>query len=242
MGYHIILNHEDGALKHYYVEKINDLANFQIQPNTIIYQGDKKWTPEMVKNSVRFQNFAESWHRAGIKAQEIFKKQALENQLILEELSHDQESFKAYTKIHEQYLEIKRGDFLLRNVGNLEIDVKCRTFYKPKHAEELCFDFSQDHLNRHLNMEKYTKTSIAIALYERIKGTDNPKPSSLRMIEVSYMNKIIGKLKLEPIIRHNSKGEKFTVYQIPLKHTMKQFTLLEHICKRDNLEHAIEIN
>ncbi len=229
MGYHIILNYSSNEIKHHYIENINELANFPLREDSIVYQGEKDWKPMLAKHSEEYINFTFDWHRAGIKAQNIFKEQAIKNEYILEELNQDAESFKCYTQIKDEYLKIKRGDFLIRNAQNIEVDVKCRTFYTPKGKDYNCFDFNVEHLERHLNMKSFTKTPIVIAVYKRVCNTDEVEKNSLRMIEIDHMKQKIDELKLKPIKKSNDKKEEYFVYQIPIKNTMPEFTLINYI-------------
>lgn len=232
MGYHIILRHHLDAIECHYVEHIEELSNFPLREDSIVYQGEERWSPEILKSSKRYGNYAHDWHRAGIKAQILFKKQALKEGYILEELSNDQVTFKNYTGISKEYLKIKRGDFLVRNVKNIEIEVKCRNFYEIDEIKY--FDFNCEDLERHRNMSKFTNSEIIIALYERKPGTDKPISTSLRTIEVSYMYKLVDELKLEQILRTNSKGEAYNVYRFPIKRTAPKFARIE--------KHKLEID
>lgn len=118
MGYHIILNQNKQGLEHYYVEDIEDLATFKIQPSSIIYEGEVHWSPLMAKNDETYNQYTQDWYRAGIKAQKLFKEQALQHKYIIEELSQDKNSFKQYYNISKEFIKVKRGDFILRNAGN----------------------------------------------------------------------------------------------------------------------------
>lgn len=233
MGYHIILKHNEKGIEHHYVEKLNQLANYQLKSDSIIYQGEPSWKPILIQDSEDYKSYTYDWHRAGIKAQEIFKKQALKEEYILEELNQDVESFKNYTGIKKEYLKIKRGDFLIRNANNIEVDVKCRSFYTPKGKDYNCFDFNAEHLERHLNMQSFTQTPIVIALYQRVSNTDEVKSKSLRMIEVEHIEKIVKKLNLKKVKKENEKGEKYFVYQLPIQNTMQGFALIDVIKKRN---------
>ncbi len=108
-------------LIHSYVESEVELVKLDIKNDTIIYQGESHWVPEKVGSSKKYKLLAEGWYRAGIKAQELFKVQAKKENLILEELFQDQKSFKSYTNTAKS-VSIKRGDFLIRNIRNLEIE------------------------------------------------------------------------------------------------------------------------
>ena len=157
MGYHII-NITENGIKSEYVNDKKSLMNLDtITEDSIIYQGEPHWTPLQVKNT-EFKSYCIDWYRAGLKAQEYFKTQAKEQGLILEELIQDKESFQQYL-ISNEYIAIKRGDFLVRNYGNLEIDVKCRSFRQLSNRE-LSFRFSCNDVEKHLNMQEYTQISI----------------------------------------------------------------------------------
>lgn len=125
MGYHLI-NIVKGVLKHYYVSDLRDLLDrSDITKNTIIYQGEPEWIPKKMGEDTGYKLYVDEWSRVGLKAQILFKKLAEKEGLILEELSQDQDSFKSYTKAaNRNSIPIKRGDFLLRNAGNWEIEVK----------------------------------------------------------------------------------------------------------------------
>ena len=159
MGYHII-----NITENEYVNDKKSLMNLDtITEDSIIYQGEPHWTPLQVKNT-ELKNYCIDRYRAGLKAQEYFKTQAKEQGLILEELIQDKESFQQYL-ISDEYIAIKRGDFLVRNYGNLEIDVKCRTF-RYLNDEELSFHFSCKDLEKHLNMQSSLK-HLLLLLYIR---------------------------------------------------------------------------
>ncbi len=213
MGYHII-HIVNKKLLHNYAENEVELAKLIIKEDSIIYQGEKHWIPEKVKDSKKYSIWSKGWYRAGIKAQELFKEQAKGKNLILEELYQDQESFKTYTDTAKN-ISIKRGDFLIRNIMNLEIDIKCRTFYKVDGKK--VFNFKVQHYYMHKNMMNFTQAPILIAVYENIN--DSPNPDSLIMFEIDW----IRKNSLE-IIDVKGAGKCF---QIPVKETKEGFDLIE---------------
>lgn len=213
MGLHII-NIVNKKLIHKYAKNEVELANFDIKKDTIIYQGEAHWIPETVEKSKKYSSWAEGWFRAGIKAQELFKVQAVGKDLILEELFQDQESFKSYIKTAKK-ISIKRGDFLIRNIKNLEIDIKCRNFYEAN--GETVFNFKVQHYYMHKNMMGFTQTPILIAVYENIEN--EPNPENLRMFEIDWIRK--NNLN---IIDVKNTGKCF---QIPVEKTFEGFELLE---------------
>jgi len=161
MGYHIV-HVAKGQLIHEYIEDYEEIAFFDfITEDTIIYQGEAHWTPFRLGSTKPYKDMVDYWYRAGIQAQEFFRQQAIDKGYILEELNQDQKSFVAYTT-NAKNIPIKRGDFLIRNFGNIEIDVKCRTFY----GKDKFFDFKCEDVKKHLNMQEFTNTPILIAVYE----------------------------------------------------------------------------
>ncbi|QNS41667.1 hypothetical protein H0S70_01350 [Chryseobacterium manosquense] len=88
-------------------------------------------------------------------AQKIFKEQAKNEDLIVEDLSQDAESFKQFLLNKQKYIPIKRGDFLIRNFGNLEIEVKCLNFYES--TGKMVFNIKCDNFERHSNMQDSLK-------------------------------------------------------------------------------------
>ncbi len=218
MGFHVI-NIEDGELKHGYVEVIEELAYVEfINDDSVIYQGEEHWRPFKVSESIKYQKFAQGWYRAGIKAQELFKKQARDDGFILEELNQDQRSFKLYTANSEN-MPIKRGDFIVRNYGNIEIDVKCRSFRKEK--GEVYFDFLEEDAYKHQNMQSFTKTPVLIAVYE---NRDNcPVKDNIYFFKI---DDILNNNDLRIVSRDFG-----DCYRIPVSFTNKSFDFIRQVYK-----------
>lgn len=212
MGYHII-NITENGIKSEYVSDKKALMNLDtITEDSIIYQGEPHWTPLQVKNT-EFKNYCLDWYRAGLKAQEYFKIQAKEEGLILEELNQDKESFQQYL-VSDKYIEIKRGDFLVRNYENLEVDVKCRSFRYLSDGE-LSFRFSCKDVEKHFNMQEYTQTPIIIAVYQR--NGDNFKKGIPFFISIDRIKELSSSLE-KVLVKNVGK-----CYEIPLKLTVQSF-------------------
>ncbi|MDY3316434.1 hypothetical protein [Bergeyella sp. RCAD1439] len=220
MGYHII-NLIDGKLEHRYVNSYDDLCyENTITDDTIIYQGEEQWKPCKVSESDLYKSFASDNFRVGMKAQQLFKKQANDYGLILEELDQKQESFRSYTSNVDKL--IKRGDFLVRNFGNIEIDVKCRAFKRPyeKENEEFIF-FDILDFEKHLNMQSFTKTPILIAVYER----DNDNLSEVKGDKVYFIS-------IDEIERNKALFKKFRKqFKIPVEYLNVGFEYVEQVFK-----------
>lgn len=214
MGYHVVIDPGLFPIKYTYVERIEDLVTINgINEKSIIFQGGRECPPQQVGVSVNFLHLGEEWYRAGLRAQAIFAKLARDRKLVLEELSQDSQNFKAYSNVIKE--PVKRGDFLIRNRGNIEIEVKCRSFYGK--GDHRYFFFSEEDLYKHLNMEKTTKTPVIIAVFER--ENDHPVEESLCMIRVDHIHELVDKLE-------RREKEYGWVYRIPLKITKPGFELL----------------
>ncbi|WP_291400606.1 hypothetical protein [Daejeonella sp.] len=218
MGYHII-NIFGSEIEHQYVKNELDIAYLDnISENTIIYQGNEEWKPIRLGNDPNFKNYAEDWFRAGLKAQELFKKHAKDHKLILEELNQDIKSFEQYN-LENKKDKLKRGDFLIRNYGNLEIDIKCRSFYQNTN-DDLVFNFKYADYKKHLNMQKETQTPILIAVYKRDGDKvidDTPYFFSLENLDKNKLNVVD--------IKAFNTGKCF---QIPLKKTVQNFDFIKN--------------
>ncbi len=214
MGYHLIIKHHDGTITPKFSETFDGLAEYSdISADSIIYQGEQHWSPVVVGQHEQYKNLADERFRAGIKAQKLFKSHAIDHGLMIEELSQDMDSFKAYTSNAD--VSIKRGDFLLRNVRNIEIETKCFTFYNDS------FYIPYADVKRHQNMQNYAGSPVILAIYER--NGDVPVPESLRMITI------------QTIIEENYKSvtfdEKSKCSIIPLALTKQGFYLIDEVRK-----------
>ena len=222
MGYHII-NITENGIKSEYIKDIKELMYLDtITEDSIIYQGEPHWTPLQVKNT-ELKNYCIDRYRAGLKAQEYFKTQAKEQGLILEELIQDKESFQQYL-ISNEYIAIKRGDFLVRNYGNLEVDVKCRSFRQLSNRE-LSFRFSCSDVEKHLNMQEYTQTPIIIAVYQRNGDKFIPKiPYFISIDRIKELSSTLEKVFVKNV------GD---CYEIPLKLTLQSFDYITDFDRYD---------
>ena len=222
MGYHII-NITENGIKSEYIKDIKDLMYLNtITEGSIIYQGEEHWTPLQIKNT-EFKSYCIDWYRAGLKAQEYFKIQAKEEGLILEELMQDKVSFQQYL-ISNKHIAIKRGDFLVRNYGNLEIDVKCRSFRYLSNGE-LSFRFSCKDVEKHLNMQKYTQTPIIIAVYQRNGDKFIAKtPYFISIDKIKDLSSTLGKVFVENV------GE---CYEVSVKLTKQSFDYITDFDRYD---------
>ncbi|HEX8176649.1 MAG TPA: hypothetical protein VF543_16270 [Pyrinomonadaceae bacterium] len=113
---------------------------------------------------------------AGEKAEQHFEELCGLNGYIVERISQDKKSFAKYAS--NTLNSIKRGDFIVRNLKNAEVEVKC--FSQRRYGSTKCYVIKYRHLKRHEEMQRLTGEPIIFAFFER-KGR-NVVENSLRMI------------------------------------------------------------
>ena len=220
MGYHVItINTKKQIIEQAYIKSLFELIRLNnITEDSLIFQGEEHWKPVKISDNEQYLNYTKDWFIAGIRAQEKFKKQAKSKGLILEEINQDRESFSQYF-VENDSKEIKRGDFLIRNKGNIEVDVKCRTFYEE--GDVTVFKFKCADVEKHLNMQELTNSPVLIAVYER--DGEYIKDDIPFFISIDEINS--NKTSLEIVnVKEENTGE---CYQIPLTLTSQTFKYIE---------------
>lgn len=117
---------------------------------------------------------------AGHRAERAFERLAAERGWVLEPIPQDRATFRKYAGASA--VGVKRGDYLVRNLGNVEVDVKCFTVYdygEPGYLIEYA------HVKRHEAMEQMTGSPVVFAVFER--SGRSPVEGSLRMIPLSEL-------------------------------------------------------
>ena len=225
MGYHVI-SIKGKKIERTYIKNLFGLIEqYNLTEDSIIFQGEEHWKPTRVGDNEQYSNYTKDWFRAGIRAQELFKRHAKSNGLILEEINQDIESFGQYfVEMPVKIEKIKRGDFLIRNRNNIEVDVKCRTFYEVEN--DIVFNFKCLDIEKHLNMQKLTNTPVLIAVYERngeYIEDDIPFFISIDIIKSheNSLNKI-----------HVHEENTGWCYQIPLTLTSQTFKYIENFNRK----------
>lgn len=213
MGYYAIINPGNYPVECIYVERMEELVKIPgMNEKSIIVQGTYDNRPQQVGVSAVYQYLGKDWYKAGLRAQDAFARLAKARGLVLEKLSQDQESFKSYTKGIKG--AVKLGDFLVRNHRNVEIEVTCRTFYGQ--GSQQYFFFSEEDLQKHLNRQETTRTSVIIAVFQR--RDDQPLEKTLCTISVDNVKELTKTIKRE-------KQDYGWVYRILVKDTVPGFDL-----------------
>ncbi|WP_081160902.1 hypothetical protein [Niastella populi] len=212
---------EGNQMVHRYVKTYEALADVsELTKDSIIYEGEEHWRPEIAGQCERYKQFTDPQLRAGLKAQYVFKRQAEDRGLVVQEINQDKESYKKAYKIAK--CAIKRGDFIIRNAGGIEVDVKCKAFKREQ--GERYFHFNVEDFPKHGNMTtKITNVPVIIAVYER-QG-EKVNENQLFMFEIQEMQK-----QLETLTKIDS--EHGPCYLIPIGKTKKGFQLIEQYKRR----------
>lgn len=220
MGYHIIISNSNNCIDSHYIENIEELAIVDnLTQDAIIYEGERHWTPITLGSDEKYSNYLKDWYCAGIRAQHLFKELARNHQLIVEDISQDQASFKQYTD--SALTSIKRGDFLIRNARNIEIEVKCRTLHTTSDASKICYHkiaFSE--IKKLDAMQQITGIPILVAFFNR--SNRQPLAETLKMISIST---IIREAKSKKVWYE----EKSKDYCVPLSLMEDGFALIDRV-------------
>jgi hypothetical protein len=115
---------------------------------------------------------------AGERAEQYFEQLARAKGYVLEKVTQDRKSFADWNN-----LSIKRGDYLVRNLQNLEIEVKC--FSTRKFAGKDYYLIKYSHIKRHKEMANTTNTPVVFAIFTR--NGRNAVENSLRMIPLNEL-------------------------------------------------------
>lgn len=241
MGFHVILNNSDD-FKTTYVDNIDELIELELNDDTVIYEGRPEWKPIRLgeNRDSEFGKLVLDWCRAGKKAEKLFY-QLLKDKYILERITQDKKSINHYYKAMKRAGiegEIKRGDFIIRDVFNLEIEVKCYDLSSG------VFKLDADSFEKHLNMKRLTGVPVLFAIFKRIPNSDKVDGEDFYMISCRRIEDLVqAKLLVKEEVKFVTKrvnGEKKSVpYQnilIPVEFLEKGTSKIEHFRQNITIE------
>jgi len=196
-----------------YFESYDDLVlnKDSVPDNAIIYEADKKWTPTRLNQHHVLKECTDCNKLVGRRAELKFEKLALENGFVTQRIDQCQKSYFNYRKVVG---DTKRSDFLIMNLGHVEIDVKCQTL-KNIHGKEF-YLLNKSDIERHKVILKQTYRQLIFAIFRRYKNWQ--------------VNKSLGMIKLEDVelcdlarINHDY------FYLVPVNKLKPKFQLLHEI-------------
>jgi len=165
MGFHIV-KQKDGIIESVYIRKAEEIVNIDdIDENTIVYEADEKWKPYTIKDNKELHLFLQDSVKYGLLGQQYFVEMMHKNKVVCEQIDQNPESLKQYIEIaNGEY--IKRGDYILRNVNNIEVEVKVRTFYGRDQNRYFTIDYSE--LKSLERMQKILNNEILFCVFQKV--------------------------------------------------------------------------
>jgi hypothetical protein len=121
---------------------------------------------------------------AGERAERHFEELCGPAGYILERIRQDRKSFAQYASGAPS--RVKRGDYIVRNLRNAEVEVKC--FSPRRYRRGECFVIKYHQIKAHEAMERLTGEPIIFAIFER-RGRDVVE-GSLRMMPLRELTPI----------------------------------------------------
>lgn len=180
--------------------------------DAIVYEADEQWRPNYIKNHLSLSKYANPDLRAGRRGELQFQKMADQHNFIAQEINQDRNYFQRFKKI--MGANVKRSDYIILNLPDVEVDVKCLKTYTDNLSGSKYFILEQQEIERFKNYANQTGRKIVFAIYQR--SNNGPNPQSLAMVELADL------LTQKTEIRWNKE-----FVQIPLSLLKPQFSLLD---------------
>ena len=159
---------------------------------------------------------------AGTRAEEIFMQQAHEARWPMERISQEKETMGIYKDVAGA--SVKRGDFICRNCGHAEIEVKCKTKYSSRNVGDY-YMIEYSHIKRHQRMkDEITSAPVVFAFYER-KGR-SVLMDTLRMIDLSFL------LGSRDYKNGRLYDKRTKCIMVPFRYTRERFEVLDILSKK----------
>lgn len=121
---------------------------------------------------------------AGSVAEDVFERQAFDARppWVVERIPQSKEAMQRYRAAAGR--SVKRADFIVRNCGGAEVEVKCKTRYIRGRDEYYLLTYSE--VKRHEAMrDSITHAAVVFAFYER--AGRRVLPETLRMVDLAFL-------------------------------------------------------
>lgn len=121
---------------------------------------------------------------AGSVAEDVFERQALDARppWVVERIPQSKEAMQRYRAAAGR--SVKRADFIVRNCGGAEVEVKCKTRYTRGRDEYYLLTYSE--VKRHEAMrDSITHAAVVFAFYQRAGRT--VLPETLRIVDLAFL-------------------------------------------------------
>jgi len=174
--------------------------------------GPEARVPLVERVRVWFQSLFQPALAAGTRAEWHFSWLAEQKGWILERVDQTRAGMSRYRAAAGR--SVKRGDYICRNCGNAEIELKCKTLY---HDHD-CYFIEYREIMRLQEMQRITGAPVVFALMER--AGSGVRPGSLRMVKLDFL-----------LDTHDYRAGRLYVpstkcVRVPLKYTRPGFEVL----------------
>jgi hypothetical protein len=168
--------------------------------------------PPLIRLRLWFQALFQPALVAGIRAEWHFSALAEQKRWVLERVDQSRGGLAKYRALAGR--SVKRGDYICRNCGNAEIELKCKSLYRG----DDCYYIEYSEIKRLQEMQRITGAPVVFALMERVGS--GVRPGSLRMCQLDF-------LMQTQDYRHRRLYDAATkCIRVPLKYTLPGFQVL----------------
>lgn len=222
MGYYLISNKNKEQPYSVFVEDLEDII-YHVEGDindTVIAEGTANSKPYFLRNHLEYKTLCKEKYRNGRLAEKIFRQLAIEQKFMIRDIPQDQKSFEEYNVIES--MTLKRADFEIKNCDNIEVDVKCLSFYEIKNKLHFYLRYSE--YSRFQNSRKHTNQRIVLSIFNQ---------KTIKTSQEFYS------IELLTILKENNKSVRYDeskkCFVIPLDLTTPGFELLENYRIRKDL-------
>jgi hypothetical protein len=228
LGIHLIHSRNKyGQFQSYYFESYDKLIefNYDFPSDVIVYEADKNWSPHHLNKHPRLKKYSNLSARVGRRGEILFQNMAEQKGFIAQEIDQDPKKYKEFLRIMGE--QVKRSDFIILNLPNVEVDVKCLSLQSDKEGNY--YQLSYEEIQKYLKYSNNTGRRLVFAIYQRV--SNKPVEGSLRMIDLSEIN-IVN-------IFIDSGGLKFI--RLPIESLYEGFSLLKKYSIEKPSYHASKV-
>jgi hypothetical protein len=173
---------------------------------------DEDGIPPLERIRLWFRSLFNPALAAGARAEWHFATLARQKRWAIERVDQSRDGMSQYRAIADR--SVKRGDYICRNCGNAEIELKCKTLYR----DESCYYIEYSEIMRLKEMQRITGAPIVFALMER-QGS-GVRPGSLRMFLLDFL------MQTHDYRAGRLYDERRRCVRVPLKYTRPGFEVL----------------
>ncbi len=184
MGIHLIhFKNSQGQFESHYFENYDALVECQYDfpKNTIVYEAEQEWSPKHLEDHIQLQKYNNLHARVGRRGELLFEKMADQNDFVAQPIDQDKDKYQRFITIMGD--KVKRSDFIILNLPDVEVDVKCLSL---NHYERNPFyRINAQEIEKYKIYCDKTGRKLVFAIFQR--KNNQPISKSLAMIELSEL-------------------------------------------------------